>query len=80
MKNGKKITVHKPLVCENHPNENLLYYCTTCFMPACAECVKTEHKSTMGHKCEGILDSEMRVRQELEGMLSEGKNKVRANF
>ncbi|XP_057651970.1 B-box type zinc finger protein ncl-1 isoform X1 [Diorhabda carinulata] len=72
-KDGAKITVHKPLECDFHRGENIIYNCTTCNMTACGECVKTEHK---GHKCEGILDSETRVRQEIESLLSKSKIKI----
>lgn len=75
-KDGKKITIHKPLVCESHAGENIIYYCTTCNVSACGECAKTEHKISSGHQCEGILDSEIRVRQELETMLTDSKSKV----
>lgn len=75
-KDGKKITIHKPLLCEVHSNENVIYYCTTCNVPACGECTKTDHKLSSGHQCEGILDSELRVRQELENLLGESKIKV----
>lgn len=75
-KDGKKITIHKPLICEAHDNENVIYYCNTCNVPACGECTKNDHKPTSGHQCEGILDSEVRVRQELENMLVESKAKV----
>lgn len=75
-KDGKKITVHKPLVCDFHVAENLVYYCTTCHVPVCNECIKTDHKPNSGHQCDGMLDSEMRVRQELEKMLEESKTKV----
>lgn len=75
-KDGKKITIHKPLVCETHVGENVIYYCTTCNTPACGECAKLDHKPATGHQCEGILDSELRVRQELEVMLNDSKKKV----
>lgn len=75
-KDGKKITVHKPLVCDMHVAESLLYYCSTCLVPVCNECVKADHKPTSGHNCEGILDSEMRVRQELEKMLNDSKERI----
>lgn len=75
-KDGKKITIHKPLLCELHTNENVIYYCNTCNVPACSECTKTEHKISSGHQCEGILDSEIRVRQELDNLLVESKVKI----
>jgi len=75
-KDGKKITVHKPLMCGTHVSESLLYYCSTCHVPVCNECIKSDHKPAAGHQCDGMLDSEMRVRQELEKMLDESKDKV----
>ncbi|KAK9758969.1 B-box zinc finger [Popillia japonica] len=75
-KDGQKITIHKPLICELHAGEIVIYYCSTCNVPACAECAKTEHKVASGHQCESISDSEIRVRQELETMLAESKSKI----
>ncbi|XP_064215140.1 B-box type zinc finger protein ncl-1 isoform X4 [Tribolium castaneum] len=74
-KDGVKITIHKPLECDLHQGENLIYYCNTCNTTACSECVKNEHKGAE-HHVEGIADSEMRVRQEMKALLSESKNKV----
>lgn len=75
-KDGKKITIHKPLVCDIHASENVIFYCATCDVPACNECAKTEHKPSTGHQCDGILDSEIRVRKELEDLLTESKAKI----
>ncbi|KAK5644293.1 hypothetical protein RI129_008138 [Pyrocoelia pectoralis] len=77
-KDGKKITVHKPLVCDTHIAESLLYYCVSCHVPVCNECIKTDHKPTTGHQCESINDSEKHVRQEVEKMLNEGREKVQS--
>ncbi|XP_017786187.1 PREDICTED: brain tumor protein [Nicrophorus vespilloides] len=71
-KEGKKITIHKPLICPQHAGEHVIYYCSTCKVPVCAECAKVEHQ---GHQYDAILDSEMRVRQELERMLEDTKAK-----
>uniref|UniRef100_A0A6P7FBJ9 B-box type zinc finger protein ncl-1-like n=1 Tax=Diabrotica virgifera virgifera TaxID=50390 RepID=A0A6P7FBJ9_DIAVI len=73
VKSGIKITVHKPLVCDFHPGENLIFYCLVCSVTACTECIKVDHK---GHQFEGILDSEPRVRQEMEGLVKKGKEKI----
>nr|XP_022908661.1 brain tumor protein [Onthophagus taurus] len=75
-KDGQKITIHKPLVCDIHAGENVIYYCSTCNVPACTECAKLDHKVAAGHQCESISDSEIRVRQELEGMVAEVKVKI----
>lgn len=72
-KDGTRITIHKPLECDSHPGENVIYNCTTCNVTACGECTKTEHK---GHPCEGILDSETRVRQEMETLLAKSKERI----
>ncbi|CAH1105543.1 unnamed protein product [Psylliodes chrysocephalus] len=72
-KDGAKITIHKPLECDMHQGENIIYNCTVCNVTACAECVKTDHK---GHQCEGILDSETRVRQEMEALLTRSREKI----
>ncbi|KAJ8919370.1 hypothetical protein NQ315_016463 [Exocentrus adspersus] len=72
-KDGTRITIHKPLECDLHPGENIIYNCTVCNITTCGECVKTEH---VGHQYEGILDSETRVRQEIEALLTKSKEKI----
>ncbi|KAJ8964043.1 hypothetical protein NQ314_005184 [Rhamnusium bicolor] len=72
-KDGTRITIHKPLECDLHAGENIIYNCIICNVTACGECAKNEHK---GHQCEGILDSETRVRQEMEALLEESKEKI----
>lgn len=74
-KDGLKITIHKPLECDSHKGENIIYYCNTCSTTACSECVKLEHDG-VAHHCEGILDSEMRVRQEMKSILTESEMKI----
>lgn len=72
-KDGARITVHKPLECDIHAGENVIYNCTVCNVTACGECVKNDHK---GHQSEGILDSEVRVRQEIETLLLKSKERI----
>ncbi|KAL3265607.1 hypothetical protein HHI36_009811 [Cryptolaemus montrouzieri] len=74
-KDGLKITIHTPLFCELHNGENIIYYCNTCLVTVCSECLKNEHKPP-GHICEPILDSELKVRQEIQCLLEESKAKV----
>lgn len=74
-KDGIKITIHKPLECDIHHGENLIYYCNSCSVTACSECIKNEHKGAE-HHAEGIADSEMRVRQEMKALLTESQSKV----
>ncbi|KAG5898303.1 hypothetical protein JTB14_022992 [Gonioctena quinquepunctata] len=70
---GSKITIHKPLECDIHTRENIIYNCIECNLMVCAECSKNDHK---GHQCESILDSEIRVRQEMETLLLKSKEKI----
>ncbi|KAL1506022.1 hypothetical protein ABEB36_005459 [Hypothenemus hampei] len=72
-KDGLKITIHKPLECEQHSGENVLYNCAVCNLLICAQCAKGDHK---GHPTEGVADSEARVRQEMETLLTKSKEKV----
>lgn len=74
-KDGKQIIVHKSLTCDVHPGENVVYYCNTCHTPACTECAK-EHNPASGHQRDGILEFEIRVRQDLETLLGESKTKL----
>lgn len=74
-KDGTKITIHKPLECDVHSGESLIYYCNNCNVAVCAECIKIDHKG-VDHHTEGILDSEMRVRQEFKTMLADSQCKI----
>lgn len=74
-RDGKQIIAHKPLTCDVHPGENVVYYCNTCHTPACTECAK-EHNPASGHQRDGILEFEIRVRQDLETLLGESKAKL----
>ncbi|XP_030759942.1 LOW QUALITY PROTEIN: brain tumor protein-like [Sitophilus oryzae] len=72
-KDGIKITIHKPLECDLHSGENIIYNCAACNSLICGQCAKAEHK---GHPTEGIADSELRVRQDMENLLAKSKEKV----
>lgn len=74
-KDGAKITIHKPLECDVHNGENLIYYCNNCNVAVCAECIKNDHKG-IDHHSEGILDSETRVRQEFKSLLADSQCKI----
>lgn len=72
---GKKIPIHKTLMCETHSNETVTNFCVTCQQVVCIECTKSDHRSPL-HHCDSITDAEIRVKQELENLLTEGKAKV----
>lgn len=70
---GKKIPIHKTLMCDAHQAEPVSSYCVSCQQLVCPDCMKADHRT---HHCDTISDAEMRVKQELENLLSEGKAKV----
>lgn len=72
---GKKIPIHKTLSCETHASETVSSYCVNCQQLVCLECVKTDHRSPL-HHCDSISDAEIRVKQELESLLTDSKAKV----
>lgn len=72
---GKKIPIHKALMCEMHSDETVTNFCVTCQQVVCVECMKSDHRSPL-HHCDSITDAEIRVKQELENLLTEGKAKV----
>ncbi|XP_076252618.1 E3 ubiquitin-protein ligase meiotic P26 isoform X2 [Rhynchophorus ferrugineus] len=72
-KDGIKITIHKPLECDLHAGENIIYNCASCNCLICGQCAKNEHK---GHPTEGVSDSEIRVRQDMESILAKSKERV----
>ncbi|XP_066145612.1 brain tumor protein [Euwallacea fornicatus] len=72
-KDGLKITIHKPLECEEHEGENVIYNCAACNTLICNQCTKEEHN---GHPTESVADSEVRVRQEIEVLLANSKEKM----
>ncbi|XP_060531639.1 brain tumor protein-like [Cylas formicarius] len=72
-KRGVKITIHKPLDCDVHPGESVAFNCAVCNSLICCVCAKTEH---MGHPTEGVSESEVRVRQEMESLLTKSKDRL----
>jgi len=50
-----------------------VYNCGACNTLICNQCTKEDHK---GHPTEGVADSEVRVRQEIEALLTKSKEKI----
>ena len=71
-KSTEKVTIHKPLYCINHPSEILKYFCFSCQIPVCNECLIGDHKGNE-HNYEIINEAEKPMRTELENLMKEGE-------
>ncbi|XP_014217341.1 B-box type zinc finger protein ncl-1-like [Copidosoma floridanum] len=67
--------IHKPIFCESHPSENMKFYCYTCQVPICNECLLIEHKAPE-HQYERIKDAEPRQKEELVNLVNESKARI----
>lgn len=71
----EKISIHKPLFCNLHATENLKYYCFSCQITVCNDCLIADHKGN-DHQYEMITDAEKRSRCEIENLMKEAKIKT----
>ncbi len=49
--------LEKQVSCTQHKGEVLAFYCRTCAVPACAECVTIDHPKS-AHECEVLAECE----------------------
>lgn len=69
------VPIHKPVFCEIHSSESMKYYCYTCQVPVCSNCLLSEHKAPE-HHYEHLSEAEEHQREELKNLMSESKSKV----
>lgn len=69
------VPIHNPVFCELHSNEPMKFFCYTCLVPICNECVVIEHVAPE-HQYERLVDAYERQRNELQNLVSESKAKV----
>lgn len=72
---AEKVSFHKPIFCSNHPTENMKFFCISCQVPICNECMLIEHKQP-DHHYERISDIEEKERDGFKGLISQCKSKV----
>ncbi|XP_046377272.1 B-box type zinc finger protein ncl-1-like [Haliotis cracherodii] len=75
LQNGGGLTIHKPIFCPVHTSENLKYYCNTCQVPICNDCMLSEHRQPE-HSHEKISDIEEQQKEDLKSLVTESKSKV----
>ena len=69
-----KEPIHKPLYCKYHLKENLKFFCQTCQIPICSDCI-TLHQQPK-HQYERIVDVETRNIIDLENVLIKAKETI----
>ncbi|XP_013794813.1 B-box type zinc finger protein ncl-1-like [Limulus polyphemus] len=73
---GDGIILHKPIECPNHVGETMKFYCYTCEVPICNECMVADHKQPQ-HRYERAADAEVKHRENIENLIKESEEKVR---
>lgn len=71
---GQNLSIHKPIYCVHHKSEHLKFFCFTCQVPICNECLEKEHTSS-DHHFEDAKTAEFRIRKELESLIKESRSK-----
>ncbi|XP_066998837.2 B-box type zinc finger protein ncl-1 [Anabrus simplex] len=74
-KSHDPVPIHKPVFCETHSNENVKFYCISCQVPICNNCLLSDHKAPE-HHYERLAEAEERQREELRSLMTESKSKV----
>lgn len=67
--------IHKPMFCNLHPAESLKYFCSSCEVPVCTECVVSFHKIPE-HQLENIVESDRKHAEELDEIMRDTKSKI----
>lgn len=69
------VPIHKPLFCKQHTKECLKFFCNTCQIPICSDCVVSTHQQPM-HSYERIADAETRNLEEIDAYLKKIKDAI----
>lgn len=67
------VPIHKPLFCKFHKRESLAYFCNSCQMPICAECVVNSHGQ---HQYERLALVEQYNVDELDMLIVRAREKI----
>ncbi|XP_063236681.1 brain tumor protein isoform X2 [Bacillus rossius redtenbacheri] len=69
------VPIHKPIFCESHPTETIAFYCVTCQVPICKDCLGQGHAGP-DHRHERLGEAEGRQREELAALAAESRAKL----
>lgn len=73
--NGTSTNGEKSMICPRHKSELLKYYCRTCAVPICKECVTLEHPTGL-HECEHISETAPKQLEAITHAVQEMKTKA----
>lgn len=73
--NGTSTNGEKSMICPRHKSELLKYYCRTCAIPICKECVALEHPTGL-HECEHISETGPKQLEAITHAVQEMKTKA----
>lgn len=67
--------IKSPFFCQRHKSELLKFYCRTCKLQVCKDCILTEHPSNM-HECEHSNDTSYKNIENLQQLISNVRSKM----
>ena len=70
----ESMKMEKPVPCNKHVAEVLRFYCRTCDLPICKECINTDH--SRGHEYDYLVESGMREARFLHDLSEQARVKV----
>ncbi|CAH1976022.1 unnamed protein product [Acanthoscelides obtectus] len=74
-KNGLISSPEKNMICPRHKSELLKYYCRTCAVPICKECLSLDHPVGL-HEYEHINDAAPKQIEAIQQAVTEAKSKA----
>ena len=69
------VPIHKPIFCKQHPRENLKFFCNTCQIPICSDCLVSSHQQPV-HCYERINEAESRNLEELDFYIKKARENI----
>lgn len=75
LSNGTLTNGEKNMLCPRHKSEFLKYYCRTCTIPICKECIALEHPNGL-HEYEHISDAAPKQLEAIQHAVQEAKSKA----
>uniref|UniRef100_A0A1B6H495 Uncharacterized protein n=1 Tax=Cuerna arida TaxID=1464854 RepID=A0A1B6H495_9HEMI len=69
------VPIHKPVFCEFHITETMKFFCNTCSVTICNECVVVDHCAP-DHHYERLSDAYERHKEHLQNLMGESKTKM----
>uniref|UniRef100_A0A1B6L209 RING finger protein 207 n=1 Tax=Graphocephala atropunctata TaxID=36148 RepID=A0A1B6L209_9HEMI len=75
LKAKEAVPIHKPVFCETHVTEPMKFFCNTCSVTICNECVVVDHCAPE-HHYERLSDAYERHKEHLHSLMGESKTKM----